>query len=183
MTPRAAALLLAACLGCAGDVEVREGHLPDYDFGRLRTYAWLEREPTGDPRIDERLLDERVRGGVDSQLAEKGYRLAPSGEADFLVGYRAVLGRERTVESSEPRFEGIWTEDYAPRGAAAEGASLDKVEYEGTLVLLIHDGKRRQLVWRAAAETEIQPRSSALSSVRDERIRRTIRGMLARFPP
>jgi len=57
--------LLVAAIGCATAVAVRGGGAdPDYDFKRLETYAWMPRESTGDPRIDEALLDERVRKGV-----------------------------------------------------------------------------------------------------------------------
>lgn len=175
-----AAFLLAAC---SSGIDVRGGAGdPHYDFQRLKTYAWMPREATGDPRIDEALLDERVRKGVDDDLVRKGYRLVPEGP-DFAVGYRAVLGSQRSVESGERSFEGIWTSDHAPRGTGSDGAPVDKVVLEGTLVLRIFDGKSRNLVWEAAAETEINPRESVLSPTREDKVRAAIREMLDMFPP
>jgi hypothetical protein len=178
----AAATLVLLSLGCGSGVEVRGGGAdPDYDFRRLKTYGWLPRETTGDPRIDEERLDQRVHAGVDGILATKGYRLV-DGNADFLVGYRAVLGRQRSVEPRQP-FEGIWTDDNAPRGAGSDPAPVDMVETEGTLVLRIFDGKSRNLVWEAAADTEIDPKPGPLAPTTEDKVRVAIRGMLERFPP
>lgn len=181
MRTPAPALVLLAALGCSTGVDVRGGGAdPEYDFARLKSYGWMPRESTGDPRIDEERLDARVRAGVDGRLAEKGYRLAAD-RSDFLVGYRAVLGRERTVESG-PAYEGIWTENHAPRPATG-AAPVDKVETEGTLVLRIFDGKSRRLVWEAAADTEIDPKSGPLAPTTEDKVHVAIRKMLDRFPP
>jgi Domain of unknown function (DUF4136) len=176
------ATLLLGALGCSSGVDVRGGGAdPDYDFGRLKTYGWMPREETGDPRIDEERLDARVRAGVDERLAEKGYRLAAEG-ADFLVGYRAALGRQRTVDPGQA-YEGIWTESHSPRPATAGTGPVDKVETEGTIVLRIFDGKSRRLVWEAAADTEIDPKSGPLTPTTEDKVRVAIRKMLERFPP
>lgn len=178
-----AAVTLLVSLGCSSGVDVRGGAGdPHYDFKNLKTYAWMPSEPTGDPRIDEALLEERVHGGVDEDLMSKGYRPAPAGDAGFLVGYRAVLGRQRSAAGGQKSFEGIWTADHAPVGTG-EGTTHDTVTYEGTLVLRIFDGKGKQLVWEAMADTEINPKRSPLSASREEKIRTAIRGMLERFPP
>jgi hypothetical protein len=176
------ALLLAA-LGCASSgVDVRGGGAdPNYDFRSLKTYGWMPREATGDPRIEDDRLDARVHAGVDEQLAEKGYRLAAE-KADFLVGYRAVLGRQRTVDPGQA-YEGIWTENNQPRPAGGGSAPVDKVETEGTLVLRIFDGKKRNLVWEAAADTEIDSKSGPLEPTTEDKVRVAIRKMLERFPP
>jgi hypothetical protein len=122
-----------------------------------------------------------VHKGVDEDLTEKGYRLVAEG-SDFLVGYRAALGTQRSVHSGDS-YDGIWTEDHTPRGGGTNGTSVDKVVLEGTLVLRIFDGKSRKLVWEAAADTEINPRASLLEPTREDRVRVAIRKMLERFPP
>lgn len=175
------AALLLATLGCSS-VDVRGGGAdPTYDFASLKTFGWMPREETGDPRIDAERLDARVRAGVDDGLSAKGYRLEAEG-ADFLVGYRAVLGEKRTVESG-PAYEGIWTESHTPRPAEGGSAPVDKVETEGTLVLRIFDGKSRRMVWEAAADTEIDPKSGPLAPTSEDKVRVAIRKMLERFPP
>jgi len=176
--------LLLALLGCSSSsVDVRGGGAdPDYDFQSLKTYGWMPREDLGDPRIDQDLLDTRVHAGVDDDLQRKGYRLEAEG-ADFLVGYRAVLGRQRTVDRG-PAYEGIWTDENRPR-PGGQPAPVDKVETEGTLVLRIYDGKTRRRVWEAAADTEIDPKSGplTLSPTNEDKVRVAIRKMLERFPP
>lgn len=178
------AVSLLAILGCSSGIDVRGGGAdPHYDFQRLQTYAWRPRDTTGDPRIDEQLLDQRVHGAVDEGLERKGYRLVAEG-GDFLVGYRAVLGRQREVDKGEP-FEGIWTDDHAPRSAGNEPAPVSKVVTEGTLVLRIFDGKSGNLVWEAAADTEINPKTGPLSlaPTNEDKVRMAIGKMLERFPP
>jgi len=91
---------------------------PNYDFKKLETYGWMPREDLGDPRIDQDRLDVRVHAGVDGDLQNKGYRLETAA-ADFLVGYRAVLGRQRTVDAGEA-YEGIWTDDGRPARSAGD---------------------------------------------------------------
>jgi hypothetical protein len=171
-------LLLAAC---SSGIQVRGGAGdPRFDFAALKTYSWMPRETMGDPRIDEGLLDQRVHAGVDEDLARKGYRLVPQG-GDFAVGYRAVLGTERKTTNGQPAFDGIWTEDHTPRETGGS-APVDKVVLEGTLVLRVFDGKTRNLVWEAAAETEINPRQTLLAPTREDQVRAAIREMLDLFP-
>lgn len=178
----ASSAFLLVALGCSTGVDVRGGGAdPNYDFARLKTYGWAPRETTGDPRIDDDRLEARVRAGVDDGLTGKGYRLAADGP-DFLVGYRAVLGRQRTVEQGQA-YEGIWTDDHTPRPAAGETATVDKVETEGTLVLRIFDARSKRLVWEAAAETEIDPKSGPLAPTTEDKVRVAVRKMLERFPP
>jgi hypothetical protein len=121
-----------------------------------------------------------VKKGVEEDLERKGYRLVAEG-ADFLVGYRAVLSSERSVQGSD-EYEGIWTDEHAPRGAG-NGGQVDKLDLDGTLVLRVFDGKSRNLVWEATAETELNPRASLLEPTREDKVRVAIRKMLERFPP
>jgi len=186
MTPRVALVPLLLCLGCASNIEVRGGgHDPHYDFTKVRTYAWTPRETLGDPRIDEALLEERVHEAVDQELAGKGFRLAEPAQADVLVGYRAVLGRSRRQGpgAGTTEYAGIWTDDYTPRDATGGSSTVDRMVYEGTLVLRIQDRASGHLVWEATAETDINPRRSSESERREEKIRRAIRAMLGTFPP
>jgi hypothetical protein len=179
-----AALAMAVLLplACSGGVRVRGGGGdPHYDFATLKTYTWLPRETTGDPRIDEPLLDSRVHAGVDQELGEKGYHLT-EGNADFLVTYRAVLASQRSVESG-PAFEGIWTDEHTPRPADGSSSRVDKVVEQGTIVLRIYDGKSRKLVWEASAETEIDPKAGPLAPTTEDKVRVAIQKMLDLFPP
>ena len=187
---RACLLLLVAA--CSSGVDVRGGAGdPRYDFKALKTYSWMPLESTGDPRIDEPALEARVRSCVNEDLAAKGYRLVPeaggaAGEkpepADFLVGYRAVLGTERSVQQHDT-YEGIWTEQRTPHADHPNGSTVDKVDTEGTLVLRIFDRKSRNLVWEAAADAEISARPGLLDPTREDQVRAAIRKMLERFPP
>ena len=81
----ASMLLLAGC----SSISVTRDYDASADFSSLETYAWQhETQPeTGNPRIDNDLMDARVRRAVDAQMAEKGFVRAPKEEADFHVAY------------------------------------------------------------------------------------------------
>lgn len=74
--------------GCSS-VTVRRDYDRSMDFSGLKRYAWQHEEQpvTGNPRIDNDLIDDRVRKAVDRSLADKGYLAAEKAEADFLVAY------------------------------------------------------------------------------------------------
>ena len=57
----------------------------------MQTYAWLSSTVGGIGTLgkNRELLDERVHAAVDAALAQKGYRLASDGNADFLIAYRS----------------------------------------------------------------------------------------------
>jgi len=59
----------------------------------LKPYAWKARKPTGDPRIDNDEVHALITQAVDKELKSKGYALAKSSEADFLVTYYATLDK------------------------------------------------------------------------------------------
>ena len=63
----AASALLAGC----SSVSVTRDYDVDVDFSGFKTYAWQhsEQPQTGNPRIDNDLIDERVRAAVNAELA------------------------------------------------------------------------------------------------------------------
>ena len=62
----------------------------DYDssanFSAYRTYEWMPgaQETTGDKRVDNSLVDSRIRAAVGSRLREKGYAASVNGKPDFM---------------------------------------------------------------------------------------------------
>ena len=81
----ASALVLTGC----SSVRVTSDYNPSTDFSALKTFAWqhADQPETGNPRIDNDLIDERVRAAVNSELSAKGFRVVDQVEADFHVAY------------------------------------------------------------------------------------------------
>jgi hypothetical protein len=82
-----AGLVLAGC----SRFSVRSTHDPAANFRDLRTYAWLppEQAAPADQRVQDRYLDRRLRGAVDTELRTKGFTpVEPGQQPDFLLNYR-----------------------------------------------------------------------------------------------
>jgi hypothetical protein len=81
-------IIIMALAGCAG-VRVSQDYDPDIDFSRLNTFAWESKaQPkVGDIRVDNPLLDSRIRRAIDENLINMGYRKVTHGPHEFAVGY------------------------------------------------------------------------------------------------
>ena len=99
-------VLCALVLACSG-IKVDSDYDPSADFTQLRTWSWLPHAgQSDDPRLDNALLDSRIRAAVKSELDAKGYTLATSGAPDFQVTYHvSVEGKldVNTVYRDYPR--------------------------------------------------------------------------------
>lgn len=183
---RILAVLLLVAVGCSSSIEVRSGHDPDFKFSRLETYGWLAPTKSGDGRIDDKRLEKNVREAVSRELDAKGFRFAEK-DADFHIGYHAIMRRQRSVQSVDQVYgygsDTIWTgQYYAPRmDPGGQPEVYEHIYHVGTLILDIAAGKGKDLVWRASARAIVEPNAPL------EKGRRVtfeaVRKMLADFPP
>jgi hypothetical protein len=157
-------------------IQVRSDFDTAADFSRLRTYHWLQTPPNAprDPRIDNDLIQSRVRSAVNSELHAKGY--AEAGDnPDFRVTYHIMVRDKWDVQS--------FPVDYGyglGRWPAAQDVRVSQYE-EGTLILDVIDSSSNELVWRGSAQARIDPNRSPQE--RTKLINAAVRKMLDRFPP
>lgn len=152
----------------------------DYDttapFRTYRTYDWIStlQEPRGDKRVDNTLVDGRIRAAVETQLRSKGYRVPASGTPDFYVAYQAGV---------TDLMKGASTQHYiGDRAHGTYTTTSDIQPYKaGMLQVDVVDGATRQLVWRGYAEAEVT--AGATPKERDQRINRIVEEMFTHFPP
>lgn len=183
---RIGAALLTLLLGACTGVPVSTDYNTEYRFQPQSSYAWLEREREfSDPRVDNDLVEARVRRAVDSQLRAKGLTQAQSVEsADLLVSYH--IGREDKIDVQTFRshfgYYPCW-HCYGPHwGYGPHGDDIWVSEYtQGTLVIDVIDAESRKLVWHGVAERRLP--SFKTPQERDAYIRETVTAILARFPP
>lgn len=176
--------LFAAC-GCS-TLSVSYDYDSTADFSQYKTYAWLESKGKAhsDPRIDNDLLDGRIRRSVDAELGLKGLSRVPEPEADLLVGYHVTLDRKievSTVDSTYGYGRGpAW-------GRYGYGGRIDVPETrvdqydEGTLLLDLVDRKTQRLVWRGSATDRVELERHP--EEREESLRAAVKEMLGSFPP
>jgi hypothetical protein len=145
--------------GCSG-VRVSQDYDPVTDFSKFKTFAWkTETQPkTGDIRVDNPLLDTRIRRAIDMTLANMGYRKVIHGSHDFKVGY--AYGIRTQIESSSMSvgtgfgiggggsFGGIGV------GVPVGGSTRD----EALLIIDFTDPQKDNLLWRGTGTHRINLR-------------------------
>ena len=168
-------LVAAPIAGCASP---KIGY--DFDrsanFSGYHAYAWTpgSQAPTSDQRLDNSLIDARIRTAIDAQLRSKGYTAAAEEKPQFLVAYHVGL---------KDLITGASTQNYIGDRAHGTYTTLSDIRSykEGTLLIDIVDAASNQLVWQATALAEVEEGLSPTE--RDDRINGIVRAMLSHFPP
>lgn len=165
--------------GCSS-VYVNTDYDESVDFSRLKTYAWQhETQPqTGNPRIDNDLIDNRVRAAVDAELRAKGFVPAENREeADVLVAY--FIDFKQRIGGSSISF-GIGAGTYNRYGGIGYDTSVSDYE-EGHLTIDIINPATDKNIWRGVG------RRTSYESSDPKRITRVINDsvskILKKFPP
>jgi len=186
LTPRrlAAAALAALAIACAG----MPGTTPrpvassqfdaTADFARYRTWAWRPgiRPLTGEPRVDNPFLHQRIENAVAAQLQARGLVQTTPAAADLLLVYRLAL----TEDFRPGALDAV--EGY-PQATAPGVRSLlfGRAVKRGSMVLDMIDAQRGTVVWRGLVEREVssfQDPDAQLPAVQS-----SVRALLGEFPP
>jgi hypothetical protein len=137
-----AGLALAVAAGAwAQDVKV------DYDkaanFGAIKTFSLKLGTSWGNPIGEKRVTDD-----VTGALVERGWTLAPEGEADAHV---VLHGATETKRSLNTYYSGMGGYRWGGMGTA----TTTSTEYVvGTLLVDIFAAKGKNLIWRGVAQDE-----------------------------
>lgn len=175
-----ALVLLAGCVGYS----VRYDYDPAAPFANLHTFSWYQADASAQERpdrVNDSIMDRRVRRLVEAELTARGYQRVSEGTPDFLVAYHPVF-RDRVVASTIPA-DPWWGYGWDRPWLYGPPAGFTELEVyrEGSLVLDLVDARNHRLIWQAVAE-------GALTGFRDpqdaeEQLGRTVKKMLERFPP
>jgi len=174
-----ACCVLAGMLALAGcsTVQVDTDYDPGTDFSALRSYAWLssKQPPTGDPRIDNPLLDARLRGAIDAELASRGIRAVAPEAADFLVAYNVMVENKTDVQTIYRSYGRVgW-------GGAGSVDTVVQQYDEGTLLLDFLHPKDGKLLWRGSARTRLQEQRTP--EKRDAYVKKIVAELFKKYPP
>ena len=124
----------------------------DYDkaanFGAIKTFSLKLGTPWGNQIGEKRVMDEFTQA-----LTEKGWKLAPEGEADAQV---VLHGASETKRSLNTFYSGMGGYGYRGRMGGMGTATTTESEYTvGTLVADIFDKTGKSLLWRGVAQDEL----------------------------
>ena len=143
----AGVFLLAGC----SSLDVSTDFDPSQDFSTYKTYAWYTGDMPADDALSQNpLIQKRVANSVDKDLQAKGYKLAESGDPDFVVIIHAGLKERMQVTNTGYGGYGYGGYGYGRYGAGWGGYTDTHVSYydEATLVVDIADFAKKELVWR-----------------------------------
>jgi len=188
-------LFLLGLLFIGADFSVETDWNKSYDYAKLKTYSWapMPQEKTGDPRLDNRKLDEAIRSTIDQSLAQRGYQKVSEGNPDFWVNYYAqIQGKLDVSEKKMPYYAKVtpqrggvlsptWNAMGDSFGSGRDLVSVSQYYEEGTLVLDIAEPAQKTLLWRGAVSGVVKPDIS--DDKRKKRINEAVEKLLKDFPP
>ena len=172
------ALAFCAALACS-TLRVSDDYDPAVDFAKYHTYAWLPDQPTptGRPRLDSPLVQDRIHKAIDAALAAKGYRLSAE-SPDFLVRYD--LTAERRVDVST--YDTPYYSRYGYRMALPE--TVVREYDEGSLIIDVADAQQKRVIWRGIGQARLRGESAPTDPAQvKERVDEVVNGVLEKFPP
>lgn len=171
-------LALAAVSGCAS-LTVRRDYDAEHDFASFKTYTWQhEVQPeTGNPRIDNSLLDDRIRRAVNNTLAGKGFRQVDRSDADFLVAYFRDYRSRITGGSWNV---GVGRSGYGRYGSVGYGSDISEYD-ESILTLDILSPEDERTIWRGVGIRTTYEGSSPDKITRI--VNKAVSKILKKFPP
>ena len=178
----AVGFLLLLVAGCAGGLKVNSDFDPQANFSSYRSYSWLALPRGDDARVNNSLVDGRIRSAVDGELLTKGYQMTGDGNEQFHVGYHIALEGKMDVDAVNTYY-GYGYRRWGAWGAYPAGGTTTRVrEYtEGTLLVDIVDARTNELVWRGSGTAEV--REDVSPEQRQRNINNAVAKILETFPP
>jgi len=184
-TPFVTMILTALVLslgGCASEPNI--DYDPSFDFAVVRHYRISDpvASQTGDPRIDNPLLFQRIHAAISNELDIRGFRAADE-SADITVRYS--LSKRGGVEARNSGVSiGVGT--YRRGSGAAIGynyPAYDVTSYEeGVLTIDMTDSPDNRLVWRGSSARRLSESGITPEAI-TKAVNEVVAEILEQFPP
>jgi hypothetical protein len=175
-------LYMGLLMGCSS-IQVSQDYLPDTEFYNLKTYQWQseKQKPSGNNRIDNPLLDKRIRTAIDHSLFEMGYQKIETGNPDFYVSYTYSLRSKIESRGTGTSF-GFGIGKVGRYSSIGINSGQEISEYDqANLLIDLTNSKTKDLIWRGNATRRMA------EHYQPEKITEIVNDMvskiLAQFPP
>lgn len=172
-------LTLLVVGGCS-TVQVSQDYSTEVDLSRLGTWRWQNpvQPKTGDIRVDNPLLDKRIRRAVERHLTGRRFEMA-SAQPDRYLSYH--LSIERKIQS-DTATTSVGVGGYYHPWYGGVGSETRIWDYdEGRLTIDIHDAETGDLVWRGVGVYRFRSYDSPQAA--DEAVQHIVDRILQQFPP
>lgn len=178
--------LLAATIvvaGCASTPSVRSDYDKSADFGRYRTFGFIDQP--GGPGDSKSLVMQTLEAAATREMVARGYTPATD-NPDLLINFNGKL-EDRTDVQSVPGpmygptwgYGGWYGAPYGGWGVAASTQVTTRHYQVGTLVMDIVDRERRQVVFQAGIERTI---TKEMQQNRDKALNQAVTRLFSAYP-
>lgn len=175
-------ILLILSISACSSVKVSQDYDLDKPLPAMKTYQWQTavQAKTGNVRVDNPLLNERIRGAVDRVFAQKGFQKASAGVPDFRVAYQFTIRQQ--IKSDDVRGGvGFGVGSYGRRGGVAISTGSTVTTYdEGLLVIDLTDSQGT-LLWRGRGTRYLPAHTNPEKT--EEIYNEMVAKILEQFPP
>jgi hypothetical protein len=174
--------LLGFLWGCQS-IQVSQDYDISKDFSSLRTYEWqTETQPeTGDIRVDNSLLDARIRSAINESLSKRGYQRNTQGKPDFYVAYKYQIRRKIGSDDAGVGV-GFGMGSRGSFGGIGVSTGRDISEYdEGVLVIDLKDASKGDLMWRGTGTAVVDQHAKPEEVTKG--VHEAVEKILSQFPP
>lgn len=178
---RAAAVFSVALLaGCASGPDIRADFDPATDFGRFRTFGFVEQAGT-DTSDARSLTTLQLQAAAAREMEARGY--VRSDQPDLVINFQGRLEERVDIQSRPaPSMGSSWSYRGWPGGprSAWGGTEVTTRRYNvGTLVIDLVDLERRQMVFQGVAQGTV---TRDMLRNREETINQAVAQVFAKFP-
>lgn len=168
--------------GCQS-IQVSQDYDLSKDFSILKTYEWQTKtQPeTGDIRVDNPLLDARIRSAINDSLVKRGYQRIAQGKPDFYVAYKYQI---RSKIESDDVGVGVgigWGGGRRFGGIGVDSGRQISAYDEGLLVIDLNDASENALLWRGTGTARVDQHATPEEITKG--IYETVDKILSQFPP
>ena len=173
-------LSLVVITGCAsgGLPEPALDHMAGYDFGHVKTVAYLPRKGgPADPSTFSDMEIERMHAAFARALSAKGISVVEDRDkADILASWHLVTQEQTNVRAYNS------TSYYRCWGCGPSVSDVSVRQYtQGTLIFDLVDPQMRKSVWRGVMQSKLDDKRKAEGQ--QERFNEIATVMLKNYPP
>lgn len=182
MRPMALILLLLTVMATAGcsTVRVSQDYDPQADLSRFNTWQWRDtiQPSTGDIRVDNPLLNKRLRRAVENHLADRNFSLA-QGQPDLYLTYH--LDIEQKIQSETYHSMVGVGYYYHPWYGGFDTETRIRQYDESRLIIDIRAADTDNLLWRGMGTYRLTTHKTPQKA--DAAVQNIVDQILFQFPP
>jgi hypothetical protein len=164
-------------------VQVSQDYLPDAPFLELKTYQWQseKQKSTGDARVDNPLLNNRIRTAINQFLGEQGFRLLSEGKPDFYISYHYSI-RSKIESSDTGGGVGFGFGSFGRFGGIGINTGQEIREYDQAALLIdFLKPQSNDLIWRGTGTRRVNQHATPEESTKT--VNEMVAQILKQFPP